>query len=164
MRPLPVLPLVAYVAFACASPPPPEPAAPPEMVAVPVEALPPNTAPIPVAGDCSAIRQMVEAEPDLRVDSLPTPIKQVPPALAHTPTGVIKPNAPAVIQIEVIIDTLGKADMSTFKVLKTTHPWLATNVKSVIGKWTFSPAMLGGCTVRRAYHFSATSVPPPKKG
>jgi len=117
-----------------------------------------------VGGNCGAARRLADSKLDLEVDSLPVPIKQVPAALTRIPAGVIKPNVPAEVQIDVVIDTLGKAEMSTFKVVKTTHPWLASNVKSVIGKWTFSPAQIRGCKVRRIYHFSATSAPPKRKG
>lgn len=114
------------------------------------------------AGDCAAIRRQADANLDLAVDSLPQPTKKVPPELRNIPPGVIKPNLPAEVQVDIVIDTVGKAELATFKVVKTTHPWLATNIKSVIGKWTFSPAILRGCKVRRVYHFSATSAPKKK--
>ena len=68
------------------------------------------------------------------------------------------------MKIDVIVDTLGKADLKTFKVVAASNPWLATNVKSVIGKWTFAPAQLAGCKVPRVYHFYAAAPPRAKSG
>jgi hypothetical protein len=68
------------------------------------------------------------------------------------------------VKIDIVVDTLGKAVMKTFTVVATSHPWLATNVKSVIGKWTFSPAQLAGCKVPRVYHFYAAAPPRTKSG
>jgi hypothetical protein len=128
-----------------------------------VEAKPTAADSALAAGDCNAIRSQAAVNPDLAVDSLPQLLKKVPPELKNIPAGVIKPNIPAEVQVDVVIDTLGKAQMSTFKVVKTTHPWLATNIKGVIGKWTFSPALIRGCKIARVYHFSATSAPAKRK-
>jgi hypothetical protein len=154
---------LAAGAVACSSPPPP-PAPEPEMVSEAVTESRPTSADLALAaGDCNAIRAQAAANPDLAVDSLPQPLRKVPPELRNIPAGVIKPNVPAEVQVDIVIDTAGKANMATFKVVKTTHPWLATNIKGVIGKWTFSPALLRGCKVPRVYHFSATSAPAKRK-
>ena len=65
------------------------------------------------------------------------------------------------IKADVIIDTLGRADMKTFKAVEISHPWFTDNLKSVLPQWRFSPARLAGCKVRRVYKFSATA--PPKR-
>jgi hypothetical protein len=79
-----------------------------------------------------------------------------PPMLAKFPPNVVGPKG-AVIKADVIIDTLGRADMSTFTIVKSSHPWLSAHVKSVLPKWQCSPAELAGCKVARVYHFSATA-------
>jgi len=65
----------------------------------------------------------------------------------------------AVVKVDVVVDTLGRADIKTFKVVEVSNPWFADNLKSVIPQWRFSPALLAGCKVRRVYKFSATAKP-----
>jgi hypothetical protein len=116
----------------------------------------------PVAhGDCPEARRRAAEQPDLDVDRNPAPVAMKPPALAKFPPGVIGPKG-AVIKADVIIDTLGRADMSTFKIVRSSHKWLSAHVKEVLPKWKYTPAELAGCKVARVYHFSATA-PPPKK-
>ena len=104
-------------------------------------------------------------KPDLEVDRIPSPITMKPAALQKVPPTALRKDGSAVVKVDVVIDTLGKADMKTFKVVSVSHPWFATNVRSVIGKWTFSPAELAGCKVPRVYHFMAnTKAPAAKKG
>lgn len=113
-------------------------------------------------GDCPEARRLAAEKPDLDVDRLPTPTLQKPPALRTVPKGVIGAKG-AVIKADVIIDTLGRADMTTFKVVESSHPWLSAHVKGVLTKWRFSPAELAGCKVPRVYHFSATAPPGGKR-
>jgi len=67
----------------------------------------------------------------------------------------------AVVKVDVIIDTLGRADMKTFKVVEATNAWLVDDLKTVLPAWRFSPARLAGCKVRRVYKFSMTAPPRP---
>jgi hypothetical protein len=114
-------------------------------------------------GDCPEARRMAAEKPDLDVDRLPAPIAMKPPVLApqDIPPGVIGPKG-AVIKADVIIDTLGRADMRTFRIVKSSHPWLAANVRNGMSKWKYTPAELAGCKVARVYHFSATAPAWPK--
>ncbi len=100
-------------------------------------------------------------EPDLYVDRLPTPVRQSPRALQRVPSNVRAhmDSAGATLKVEVQIDTLGRADMGTFKVVESSHPWLTANVKSVLPSWRFTPPKLAGCSVKRVYKFSATAPP-----
>lgn len=150
----------ALTAVAC-SKPAPEPE--PEIAMQPVVNVRVAPAEQPVApGDCTeALRRALE-KPDLAVDRIPSPLVAKPAALQKPPRTALRKDGSADIKVDVLIDTLGKADMSTFKVVTASHPWLSTNVKSVIGKWTFEPAQLAGCKVPRVYHFMA-SAPPRKK-
>jgi hypothetical protein len=113
----------------------------------------------PVAhGDCPEARRRAAEDPGLDVDRNPEPVAYKPPVLqpGQIPAGVIGPKG-AVIKADVIVDTLGRADMKTFKIIKSSHPWLSSHVRNGISKWRFSPAELAGCKVSRVYHFSATA-------
>jgi hypothetical protein len=109
-------------------------------------------------GDCPAARRLAAENPGLDVDRNPAPVAMKPPVLQRgkIPPGVIGANG-AVIKADVIIDTLGRADMSTFTIVKSSHPWLSAHVKHAIAKWKYTPAELAGCKVARVYHFSATA-------
>ena len=58
------------------------------------------------------------------------------------------------------VDTTGRADMSTFKVLKTTHDLFTNAVKSTLPNMKFYPAEVGGKKVRQLvqmpFQFSLT--------
>lgn len=112
-------------------------------------------------GDCVEARKRAAAQPDLEVDRLPSPTRQRPAAFQNMPVEVrsLVDTKGAVVKVDVIVDTLGRADMKTFKVVQSSHPWFADNLKSVIPGWRFSPAQLAGCKVRRVYKFSATAKP-----
>jgi hypothetical protein len=143
------LPLLAIVAAACAS-----------------SNAEPDTRPVRVAGmakpltygDCPAARRLAAENPSLDVDRNPAPIAMKPAILqpGKIPPGVIGPKG-AVIKADVIIDTLGRADMRTFKIVKSSHKWLTAEVRNAIPKWKYTPAELAGCKVARVYHFSATA-------
>jgi hypothetical protein len=138
------LPLLAALAAACASAP---------------ESRPVRVAGMakPLAyGNCPEARRLAAEKPDLDVDRIPAPVVMKPPMLAKFPPNVVGPKG-AVIKADVIVDTLGRADMSTFTIVKSSHPWLSAHVKGVLPKWQFSPAELAGCKVPRVYHFSATA-------
>lgn len=139
----------------------PDPDAEPEMVhETPVRIAPPAGA--VKAGDCPEALRRARAKPDLEVDRLATPHASVPSAV----TGKAMPAAVRharynEVRITVVVDTLGRADMRTFTVLKTTHPWLASSFKTAVAKWTFEPAQLAGCKVPRIWLGAITSGKPP---
>ena len=112
-------------------------------------------------GDCAEARKRAAAKPDLDVDRLPSPVTQKPAPFAKMPAAVRSEVAKkgAVVKLDVVVDTLGRADMKTFTVLETSHPWLASSMKSTLPRWKFAPALLAGCKVPRVYKFSATSKP-----
>jgi hypothetical protein len=112
-------------------------------------------------GDCVEARKRAAAKPDLDVDRLPSPTRQRPAAFLKMPAAVRSQvvNKGAVVKVDVLVDTLGRADMRTFKIVEVSNPWFADNLKSVLPGWRFSPALLAGCKVRRVYKFSATSKP-----
>ena len=110
-------------------------------------------------GDCPEAMRRALAKPDLDVDRIPSPVAMNPKPLQKVPATALRKDGSAEIKVDIIIDTLGRADMKTFKVVSASHPWFANNVKSVIGKWKFTPAELAGCKVPRVYHFMASTPP-----
>jgi len=113
-------------------------------------------------GDCVEARRRAALQPDLEVDRLPAPVAMKPAPFSGMPESALRKNGSAEIKIDVIVDTLGRADMKTFKVVKVSNKWFTDNVRGVIGKWTFTPALLAGCKVARIYHFMASL--PPRRG
>jgi hypothetical protein len=113
-------------------------------------------------GDCPEARRLAAEKPDLDVDRIPAPIAQKPPALVKVPAGVVGTRG-AIIKADVVIDTLGRPDMKTFRIVASSDPWLSAHIRGVLPKWKFTPAELAGCKVARVYHFSATA-PPANKG
>ena len=109
-------------------------------------------------GDCVEARRRAALKPDLEVERLPTPVAMKPAPFQSTPESALRKNGSAEIKIDVVIDTLGRADLRTFKAVKVSNKWFTDNVHGVIGKWTFTPALLAGCKVARVYHFMS-SVP-----
>ena len=110
-------------------------------------------------GDCAEANRRAVANPDLDVDSVPRPVTQRPSAFANMPAAVkaqIRAKGSSV-KVDVVVDTLGRADMKTFKIAESSHPWLAQNLKASMPGWTFRAARLAGCKVPRIFHFSATS-------
>jgi hypothetical protein len=108
-------------------------------------------------GDCVEARRRAAEKPDLAVDRIPAPVVAKPPALQKVPRSAFRKDGSSEIKIDVLIDTLGKADMKTFTPVAVSNAWFTQNVKGVIGKWTFSPAELAGCKVARTYHFMAST-------
>jgi hypothetical protein len=134
----------------------PDPDEEPEMKETAVRVAPPAGAVKP--GDCpEAVRRAV-AKPDLEVDRLATPHANVASAVRgkSMPTAVKRAKYNEV-RITVMVDTLGKPDMKTFTVVKTTHPWLASSFRTAVAKWTFEPAQLAGCKVPRLWLGAITS-------
>jgi hypothetical protein len=146
-----------FILAACAGNPEPEPEMVPEM---PVRIAPPLGAVKP--GDCPEALRRALAKPDIEVDRLATPRANLGTALQDKamPAAVRRAKYNDV-RVTVLIDTLGKPNMSSFTVVKTTHPWLATKFKSSIAKWTFDPAQLAGCKVPRLWLGVLTSGKPP---
>jgi periplasmic protein TonB len=53
------------------------------------------------------------------------------------------------VQAQFVVSSSGKADMDTFKVLKSTNELFTQSVKSVLPRMHFSPAMIGGKPVNQ---------------
>jgi hypothetical protein len=109
-------------------------------------------------GDCAEAMRRALEKPDLAVDRIPEPVSRKPDLPKRIPPSVLNKDGSAEIKVDVLVDTLGKADMKTFKVVAASNPWFVRNIQAVIGQWKFTPAQLAGCKVPRVYHFMA-SVP-----
>ena len=109
-------------------------------------------------GDCVEARRRAALQSDLEVDRIPAPVTMRPVPFQEMPESALRKDGSAEIKIDVIIDTLGRADMRTFKVVKVSNKWFTDNVRGVIAKWKFTPALLADCKVARVYHFMS-SVP-----
>jgi hypothetical protein len=109
-------------------------------------------------GDCVEARRRVAQKANAYVDRLPSPTRMVPsPLPSKTMPAAVRRAKYNAVKITVVVDTLGRADMKTFTVVQSTHPWLAQSVKSAVARWKFTPAELAGCRVARTFEWSATS-------
>ena len=111
-------------------------------------------------GDCVEARRRAAAEPDLAVDRLPELVSGPRPFIP-TPASVaadMDTNGMS-FRADVVIDTLGKAIVSSLKVTETSNEWFPRNLRALLPRMTFTPAMLAGCKVERVYKFQATAKP-----
>ena len=141
-----------FVAVACAPPPPP--------VAVP------QPEPVSTVAPESDLCYLTVAEavknPHLDVEQVPVPVKMSPPVFKPPyPRGVFGKGNAMTLEFEVVVDTLGKADMATFTVVKVSHPWFAMQAKKAVAKWSFTPAVKTGCKVPRVYRLGISLGPKP---
>ncbi|MBX3134118.1 MAG: hypothetical protein KF689_12125 [Gemmatimonadaceae bacterium] len=112
------------------------------------------------ADSCELAREDAALNPRLDVQKVPTPVEMNPPPIRRpVPASALRRDGSSSLKVEVLVDTLGKADMSTFTVIESTSAWLTTGVRNALARWTFEPAELNGCKVPRYYQFVATSPP-----
>jgi hypothetical protein len=104
-------------------------------------------------GDCVEALRRAVANPGLDVEKVAAPVAMTPlPVDARKmPKGVADKNGFYEVKFQVLVDTMGRADMKTFAIVKASHPWLGTSVKNAVAKWKFTPAELAGCKVPRNY-------------
>lgn len=112
------------------------------------------------ADPCELARDDAALDPRLDVERVPTPKQMVPPPIrTPVPASALRRDGSSSLKVEVLVDTLGKADMSTFTVIESTSAWLTTGVRQALARWEFEPALRNGCKVPRYYQFVATSPP-----
>ena len=110
---------------------------------------------------CAEWVQRARSKPELDVERVPEPVAYDPPPIPRRlPPGVVGKDGRAEVRIKVLVDTLGRADMKTFKVVRSTHPVLTSNVRSAVAQWKFRPAEIDGCKVPRVFNWAATAGPP----
>lgn len=109
---------------------------------------------------CVLARDEAALDPRLDVEKVPAPVEMKPaPIRRPVPRTALRRDGSSVIRVEVMVDTLGKPDMTTFKVIESSNAWFTTGARNAIAKWTFAPAERDGCKVARFYQFSASSPP-----
>jgi hypothetical protein len=117
----------------------------------------------PPADSCIIAREDAALDPRLDVERVPTPVRMVPPPIRRpVPRTALRRDGSSVLRVEVLVDTLGKPDMTTFRAIESTSAWLTTGARNAIAQWTFEPALLNGCKVPRYYQFAASSPPRPR--
>ena len=152
--------LLAFTLAACSSNP--EPETEPEIVETAVKVAPAAEGPV-APGDCAEALRRASQKTDVFVDRVPTPKTNVGSSLnSKTSPAAVRRAKYNEVKVSVVVDTLGKPDMKTWTVVKTTHPWLAETLKGAVTKASFSPALLAGCKVPRAWLGTFTSGTPPK--
>jgi len=108
----------------------------------------------PPKDSCVTAREDAAADPRLDVERVPTPKAMVPPPIkTPVPRTVLRASRGTEIRAEVLVDTLGRPDMATFKMLATPNAWYTTNLKAAMAQWSFEPALRNGCKVPRFYQF-----------
>jgi protein TonB len=65
-----------------------------------------------------------------------------------------------VVLVQFVVDTLGVADMGTFKVLDATNDLFAESTRASLAKWRFYPAEAGGRKVRQVVQLPLRFVAP----
>jgi protein TonB len=61
---------------------------------------------------------------------------------------------------QFVVDTMGKADMSTYKVLQASNDLFASSLKSTLPQWRFYPAEAGGHKVKQIVQLPLKFVAP----
>ena len=79
-------------------------------------------------------------KPAMAVQGNPNP--QYPPTLESA-------RVSGEVRAQFVVDESGRVDMSTFKVLKASDPQFTDAVTSVLPKWKFTPAEVGGHPVKQ---------------
>ena len=148
MSPYKTLAILAAVSLAACSKKSADTQAEPEMVGARIN----NNLEAPIArGDCREATRRALANPNLDVEKVATPLAMTPPPVGKIPKGVTDRNGWFNVKFHVLVDTLGRADMKTFAVDTTSHPWFANSVRGAVAKWKFAPAEVAGCKIPRQY-------------
>jgi TonB family protein len=116
--------------------------------------LVPGAAPV----SCAEWVRRAVAKPDLDVERVPTPLAYNPsPVPKRLPPGAAGRDGRAEVRIQVVVDTLGRADMKSFRVVRSTHPKLTETARHAVARWKFQPAVVGGCKVPRIFKWGAVA-------
>lgn len=117
-----------------------------------------SVAPSTSAVSCAEWTRRAVAAPELDVERVPEPVAYDPPPIPRRlPPGVVGRNGRAEVRIKVVVDTLGRADMKSFRVVRSTHPKLTASVRHAVARWRFRPAEVGGCKVPRVFNWGAVA-------
>jgi protein TonB len=75
---------------------------------------------------------------------VPAAVGSDSPVAPVYPDALLSAAIPGRVVVEFVVDTTGRADMSTFGTVSTTHPDFTDAVRRAIEAARFTPAMLGG--------------------
>ncbi len=94
------------------------------------------------------VRHVDQSQPyfEFEVEKAATPLPSNQPP--HYPEQLQAMNIEGTVLAEFVIDTLGRADLESFKVLKSTHEAFSKEVRAALARWRFRPAEIGGRKVR----------------
>ena len=65
-----------------------------------------------------------------------------------------------IVLVEFVVDTLGRADMGTFRVLASSNELFARSLEAALPKWRFYPAEAGGRKVKQMVQLPLSFVAP----
>jgi periplasmic protein TonB len=65
------------------------------------------------------------------------------------PMSLLKQRVSGGVVVQFVVDTLGRAEMETFRVQKATDPEFATAVRKAVSRLRFFPASISGRPVRQ---------------
>lgn len=123
----------------------------------------PEATPAPTTANlsdgCPTIVSEFLANPSTPPDRVAEPIKMDPQPIPRPyPKDLLK-NGKAKVEAEIMVDTLGRPDAKSFKLVTSTHPYLTKSVRTALTKWKYKPAELRGCKIPRVYKFEAHFPP-----
>ena len=82
--------------------------------------------------------------------------------VVHYPVALRSRNEPGSVLAQFIVDTTGRARMTSFRVLQSTHPDFAIAVQHALSNFRFQPAMVNGRKVaqivQQPFDFATDSV------
>src|ERR1043165_6060549 len=120
-----ILAILAAASLAACSTTSPETQPEPQAVGARIN----NNLEAPIArGDCREANKRALANPNIDVEKVASPLKVdiAPIGGKSMPRGVADRSGWYTVKFHVIVATAGKADMKTFAIETTSHPWLAT--------------------------------------
>lgn len=80
------------------------------------------------------------------------------------PDSLLRAGVSGQVLVEVVVDTTGAPDMSTFGVILSTNPLFTAAVRRAVVETSFSPALLDGRTVRQLVQLPFRFVAPERAG
>lgn len=94
-------------------------------------------------------------------DQVDTPVAAEPgTVMAEYPDALLSAALPGRVVVEVVVDTLGRADMDTFGTIVSTHALFTAAVRRAVAAGRFTPALLGGKRVRQLVQIPFSFVVP----
>ena len=91
---------------------------------------------------------------DFQVDKLAAPVKgSVAP---RYPAGLREAGVSGCVLVEFVVDTEGKPERDTFRLIKVSHIGFALAVLKALPDWRFTPARVGATDVRQLVHQPVT--------